>query len=148
MIFCSSQQPVSHQTFTHQILGGLSFCMAPCIRACLGCILLFPVWASKTTHKHDQVVRFDAICQRAPVHTKIHQLAYNMFFDSLPPDGSVYCSLLEIYSKRWCNKFYDVSASQYLTCSCLSNLEAVRPLCAVWGSSCECAVAGQWVAFD
>ena len=47
-----------------------------------------PIWHSKYIHELAETLRFKDLVARAPIHTKIHKVAYYMFLDHIHPPGS------------------------------------------------------------
>ena len=89
----------------------------------LNIIQTSPVWASKLIHERADTLKFKSIIARAPIHEKIHRVAYGMFFESLHPAGSVFYKLINVYSERWCTEFFETRYAEYLTYTACQNLK-------------------------
>ena len=80
------------------------------------------MWHSKLIHEMGETCHYKELCARASVHTHVHNIAYNMFFDSIHPPGATYYKLEGIYALRWVKTVLIDGYVPYLTFTACENL--------------------------
>ena len=60
-----------------------------------------PAWSSKVLYEQPCRCDYVGLCARAPIHTRVQSIAYDMFFHNNDPAGSVHKLLEEKFTEHW-----------------------------------------------
>ena len=74
-----------------------------------------PFWHAKLIQEGASELGYQDLVSRAPVHMKVHRIAYDMYVAAQHPINSIYNRILDVYKTQWCPQLFPLTKAAHLS---------------------------------